>query len=127
MHHADFVQLLDNTSPEDLGDRLREASDAAPEDAGRAFDALGLEIARRYHSGLISFYEADCSINTMFSAMCHGLFFTDYFDSTRLAFRVFAAFDEGEYVHRSDEDSVDPVKKYTDPSIELIVKEFSNA
>lgn len=118
---------MDSVSPRDLPVHLRAASDASPENAADSFDALGLEIARRYNSSLISFADADTLANAMFSAMCHGAFFTDYFDADRVAARVYYAFDEGEYIHRGESDAIDPVEKYTNPMIEEILKEYFHA
>jgi hypothetical protein len=109
MHRAAFVELFERTPRTELQAKLCEASDSSPEDAAEAFDALGLEIAGRYHSGQLSFEDADYAANDMWSAMCHGRLFTDFFDQERAAARVYLAFDEGECRHPSDKDEVDPV------------------
>lgn len=127
MNCTDFVTLLEQLPRQELGAKLREASDASPESAAEAFDALGLEIAKRYHRGQFTFEDADWAVNDMWGAMCHGRFFTDFFDRERVAVRVFLAFDEGEYRRSSNSDEVDPVKKYTDPLIGSILKEFGYA
>ncbi|MFZ6687675.1 hypothetical protein ACO0K0_08015 [Undibacterium sp. SXout11W] len=72
MERSSFVELFDDTSLKEFGTKLREASDASPGNAAEAFDAQGLEIAKRYHLGQMSFEDADWGVNNMWSAMCHG-------------------------------------------------------
>jgi hypothetical protein len=127
VNRSAFVALFEHSSREELGAKLREASNSSPKNAAEAFDYLGLEIAKRYHQGQLSFEDADWAVNDMWGAMCQGRFLTEFFDFERAAVRVFLAFDEGEYRHQSDSDEVDPVKKYTDPLIGSILKEFGYA
>ena len=82
-------------------------------DTEGGLNAIALEVARRYLAGDMDFGDADSVVNSL-----HGWSLT-HRDSMlpETANGVFLAFDEGEYRHRGDSESVDNEAKYTRPMI----------
>ena len=76
-------------------------------------DNLATEVAKLYDSNKISYEEWDIIMNNIW-----GYYFTgDFFEEIifpELAYNIFLAFDEWEYLK--------PVEKYTDPIIKNIVQ-----
>ena len=101
-----------------LGSDLDPIGSVAEENA--LFNSLGLELARRFQNGTWCWEYADGIANDLFSQMTRrwktlpgdGANF-----HPALFWRVFEAFDGGEYRRRGDGSLVDPAEKYTNPAI----------
>lgn len=81
------------------------------------------EVAQNYWDGLYDYSFCDGAMNWLYG------FLTDptYLESnnnmiSEFPLQVYLAFDAGECHHSGDNDSVDPVCKYTDPAIENLLK-----
>ncbi|MGA3047043.1 MAG: hypothetical protein ABSD67_10495 [Terracidiphilus sp.] len=82
------------------------------------YDAIALRIAEGYFKKELDFTLCDAIVNDIHSAITHvGGQRPDLF------WRVYLAFDEGEYYH-DDRRDVDPEELYTVPMIEAIIEEF---
>jgi hypothetical protein len=119
-----FFELLESVPPDDMCLHLTKMVKEVPEEAGVALDDLALEIARRYATNAYTYDTADVLANAIFGAMSTSPFFEEHFDSTSLAFQVYIAFDEGEYLHPGDASSVIPEEKYTKPMIREILERY---
>jgi hypothetical protein len=86
---------------------------AATLDTEGGLNAIALEVARRYLAGDMDFGDGDSVANSL-----HGWSMT-HRDSMlpEPANGIFLAFDEGEYRHQGDSESVDNEAKYTRPMI----------
>lgn len=83
----------------------------------RFFDSFARRVAHEYWVQNLSFEAADTAMNAL-----HAYVGARY--DVRLpayAGEVFAAFDQGEFHHKEDDESVDPEEKYTKPEIRSIV------
>lgn len=76
-------------------------------------------VAQNYSNGLYGYSFCDGAMNWLYG------FLTDtcYLESngntiSEFPLEVYLAFDAGEYHHSGDTESVDPVRKYTDPAIQ---------
>ena len=81
------------------------------------WNAMSLEIARRYINREVSFTDADDAVNAIYSRMldvCEQVPFAEP------AYSIFLAFDAGEYDHG---DGKDPEVTYTIPELERILRE----
>ncbi len=84
---------------------------------GQFFDAFARRVAHQYWSEKLAFEIADAAMNSL-----HSYALGQY--DVRLpgyAWEVFLAFDQGEFHHREDDDSVCPEEKYTKTEIHSIV------
>ena len=77
---------------------------------------ISLTVARRFDKGLLPFEDADAVMNALFSAVIMNEASPQCLPEP--ANSVVLAFDDGEYVH---EDGVNPIEKYTIPSIKAIL------
>jgi hypothetical protein len=85
---------------------------------GSLFDALAAFIARGYAKRDLSFELCDGIVNGIYAAVLE----LPLTPVPPLFYDVFLAFDAGEYPHRGDDASVNPIAKYTDPRIREIVE-----
>jgi hypothetical protein len=81
------------------------------------FDLFARRIAHEYDSERLSFEVADCAMNSL-SAYCLSQYDVDL---PCFAQEVYCAFDQGEFRHQDDDESVDPETKYTRPTIRSLV------
>ena len=79
------------------------------------WDVLALGVAERYLRGEVDFASADTFMNSLWGFAIAGG------QTSPLMMRVYEAFDEGEYHHRSDPNGVDPEAKYTRPQLTAIL------
>ena len=80
-------------------------------------DAFAIEVARQYHNGFLSWDDCDGAINSLFYAYVHNF---DQATFPELAYSVFSAFDDGEYLHPGDPESFDP-QTHTKTQIKTII------
>ena len=80
------------------------------------------DVANNYWEGLYDYSFSDGAMNWLYG------FLTDptYLESngntiSEYPLEVYLAFDAGEYHHSGDDESVDPVNKYTDSAIEKVL------
>jgi hypothetical protein len=81
------------------------------------FDLFARRVAHEYDSERLSFEVSDCAMNSL-SAYCLSRYDVDL---PCYAQEVYFAFDQGEFRHQGDNESVDPEAKYTRPSIRSLV------
>ena len=82
------------------------------------FNAVALEIARRFDSDHMGYEDADFAMNVLFSMMIENLSQSE--DNSELAepaYSIYDAFDGGEYSVNDE----DPVERYTKPAIKRIL------
>ena len=121
-----ITQILNNYSDSD-GDFLLsiylEKHNPSPEDYCALVNKLSLKCAEEFSNKIISFEQADDFMNEIYSFMISDDFL-DASDNTLSspAYEIYDAFDAGEYSRKEDGDEVDPVKKYTIPAIEEILR-----
>ena len=83
-------------------------------------NSLAMQVAHRYSSKEWDFSTADAAINTIWSvSVADASEQGDGFTLPELVFRIYEAFDAGEYDHG---DGADPVAKYVDPQIKRILE-----
>ena len=83
------------------------------------------QVINDFSSDQLSYTDADMAMNSLDAYILaqYNVGLPAY------AREVYEAFDEGEYIHRGDDKSVDPVKKYTWPRVQGIMandKELDN-
>ncbi len=86
------------------------------------YDLIGVWIAEGFHKHELDFEFCDAVVNDIFA-------FADAnngFPMPDLFWEVFLAFDAGEYSHLGDRD-VDPIEKYTRPSIKALVERLNKS
>ncbi len=81
-------------------------------------DRIALFLARGFRSSQLSFGFCDAVVNDLFGAIT-----LTGEAKPALFWKVYMAFDEGEYRHENDDAEVDPVEKYTRPMLAKIVSE----
>jgi hypothetical protein len=83
------------------------------------YDRIGLYLARGFQNSQLTFEFCDAVVNDLHSVITFA-------DEARpdLFWRVYLAFDEGEYRHENDEPEADPVQTYTQPMVAEIVSEY---
>jgi hypothetical protein len=118
---ADFSDSEGWRDPPDSGDFDRWLSGVVCNEVTARFDALGLELARRYHSGEYSFSFCDWVINAAYGELLgrsspHAFSYPVLFDE------IYQAFDDGEWDHHGKSD--DPVRDFTKPAIAAILGRF---
>lgn len=123
MSHAPYPELLDAARAGavslELLSRLAIASSKA---SAEVLNEVALYTAREYLAGRVPFEEADVVMNAVFSVSATEQFFAEN-DGTipGAMYEVYRAFDEGEYSHPGDGESVVPELKYTRPLIERLL------
>ena len=80
------------------------------------YDQIALRLARGFYDSELDFTFCDAVINDMF-----GVIISVNEVHKELFWRVFSAFDEGEYYHKNNRDE-DPVEVYTRPMIHQIIE-----
>ncbi|CAN7512377.1 hypothetical protein LJR090_004247 [Bosea sp. LjRoot90] len=80
------------------------------------FDAIAEDLARRFNSGEIEFWQGDFIANTLFTRMLD--YAPDGIPFCTLVWEVYEAFDAGEYSRTPNDD---PIRTYTVPRIAGIV------
>ena len=85
------------------------------------YDMLALRLAQGFHRDELPFSFCDYVVNEIHAVITVG-------NQIRpdLFWRVYLAFDEGEYHHRGDNRDEDPVAKYTRTQIAQIVEEYTD-
>ncbi len=80
------------------------------------YDLIAAYLARGFHDSLLDFLFCDAIVNDIHAVITHG-------DEKRpdLFWRVYLAFDAGEYAHAKD-GKANPVETYTRPEIAKIVE-----
>ena len=81
---------------------------------GELYNEIALLVAKRFHSGAMSYEDADAAMNAIFAMMVDDAANGKADAFIEPAFSIYIAFDEGEYEHHEGED---PVEKYTRPAI----------
>lgn len=117
-YRADFSEAEGWHDPPNSEDFNRWLSGLASYEVTARFDALGLELARRYSSGECSFSFCDWVVNKAYSDLTSrlppgGLDYPVLFDE------IYQAFDDGEWDHHGK--SEDPVSEFTNPAIAAIL------
>jgi hypothetical protein len=79
-------------------------------------DGFAKEVAKRYLSGLVDFYIADCAINAL-------SIWAPLENSSACTRAIYKAFDEGEYLHQGQEIGTSEVL-YTRPLLRKVMFEF---
>ena len=82
------------------------------------YDQIALRVARGYHENDLDFTLCDAIVNQI-----HAVIISSDESRPSLFWRVFDAFDEGEYYHDDDRDE-DPEEVYTRPQIARIVEDL---
>jgi hypothetical protein len=76
-----------------------------------ALDHIAIHVARRFLEGAMSYTDGDAIMNGVWSfALKH-----DEIPDTM--YRIYEAFDSGEYFRESDPAGTDPVERYTRPAL----------
>jgi hypothetical protein len=85
------------------------------------YDRIGLYLARGFQNSQLTFEFCDAVVNDLHSVITFA-------DEARpaLFWKVYLAFDEGEYRHENDEPEADPVQTYTHPRVAEIVSEYAH-
>ncbi len=80
------------------------------------------DMAQNYWDGLYDYSFCDGAMNWLYGFLTNPAYL-DSNDNTISDFplEIYLAFDSGEYHHSGDDDSVDPVRNYTDPAIEKVL------
>jgi hypothetical protein len=82
------------------------------------YDQIALRVACGFHKNELDFTLCDAIVNDL-----HGVITLSDESRPALFWRVFLAFDEGEYYHDNNRDE-DPKEVYTRPQIATIVDDF---
>jgi hypothetical protein len=101
----------------DPTEEVQAVAAATGESIPGLLDQIGLALALGFETGDLSYQFCDDLVNHLFALHCDSALGPD-----SLFWRVFGAFDEGEFRHAGDEASVDPVDKYTRPFLNAIVE-----
>ena len=116
-----IVLVQSNAQLRDESSTHHDASSSNSSEATAARQPEGFKgkIAKTYQAGLITFDLGDDLMNQFWAWMIDD----EFLESTgnripNPAFDVYLAFDEGEFHRSGDSESVDPVRKYTDPAID---------
>ncbi|GAB2528969.1 hypothetical protein [Microbulbifer agarilyticus] len=80
------------------------------------------DIAQNYWDGLYDYSFCNGAMNWLYGFLTDPAYLESN-DNTISEFplEVYLAFDAGEYRHSGDDESVDPICKYTDPAIEKVL------
>jgi hypothetical protein len=85
------------------------------------YDSIGAELARGYFERRYSYDFCDAIVNQLYALMIEKQLLEPAPPWPRLFFRVYEAFDAGEY-HSTAAKSDDPIAELTDPEIAKIVR-----
>lgn len=85
-------------------------------------EQISLKTALRYWNGEIDFYEGDKIMNKIYGYWVFTDNYVENFNFSEIAWDCYEAFDSGEYKREIDEASIDPIEKYTKPSIEKLLR-----
>ena len=85
------------------------------------FDRITLALARGFQNSELPFEFCNAVINDLFGAMTLT---KEAIPST--FWKVYLAFDEGEYRHQTDDAQVDPAEKYTRPMVSEILSQYAD-
>ena len=88
---------------------------------GEFYDGLSALLARGYHERRYSFEFCDEVVNDLYDYVISKQRGAPLHPTPNLFWRVFAAFDAGEF-HRQPDESDDPIAEFTDPRIADIVR-----
>ena len=83
-------------------------------------DQMGELIARKYHSGNLTFEFCNSLVNDLWGVLIERVHMPGEIAWPDLFHEVYEAFDAGEY-HRTSDQSDDPIADFTDPLIAVIV------
>jgi hypothetical protein len=81
------------------------------------FEHFARRVAHEYDAEILSYEIADCAMNSL-SSYCLSWYDVQL---PSYAHEVYSAFDQGEFKHQGDDESVDPEVKYTRPQIRALV------
>jgi hypothetical protein len=89
-------------------------------------DAVARELALGFDDGALSYDVCDDLVNEMIGWIEENLASDpeSFLGHPDFFMRVYGAFDAGEFVHEGDSREVDPVEKFTRPSIAAIVRDI---
>ena len=80
------------------------------------------DVAHNYWVGIYDYSFCDGAMNWLFGFLTNPAYLESNENTiSEFPLEVYLAFDVGEYRHSGDDDSVDPVRKYTDPAIEKVL------
>ncbi|PMN62279.1 hypothetical protein, partial [Enterovibrio norvegicus] len=80
-------------------------------------------VAQHYWNGSYDYHLCDGAMNWLYGFLTDPTYLiTTNNTISEFPLDVYLAFDAGEYHHAGDEKSVDPVRKYTDPAIEKLLR-----
>jgi len=79
-------------------------------------------VAQNYFDGVYDFSFSDSAVNWLYGFLTDSTYLASNGNAiSEFPLDVYLAFDAGEYHHSCDDDSVDPIIKYTDPAIEKVL------
>lgn len=81
-------------------------------------EELSIETALKYWKRQITYEEADCIVNNLYSFWVTNDYFVKIYEFSDISWKIFEAFDSGEYYRDSDDKRIRPDEKYTRPLIE---------
>ena len=87
-----------------------------------ACNVLSVSVAERLVSGSLGYADADHIMNWVWSYITGWLARGGGSDAPQPSFSIYEAVDAGEYRHKGDSDQVDPVEKYTLPSLRAVLR-----
>ena len=85
-------------------------------------EKVSLQTALKYWNGEIDFSEGDSIMNGVYGYWLYTDKYSKKYEFSDIAWDCFNAFDSGEYIRSEDGPNVNPVKKYTKPQIESLLK-----
>lgn len=88
-------------------------------------NCFSIEIALMYQKKIRSFSYCDGCMMNLMDFMTDKEFSTSIEFIPELAYSIYCAFDEGEYIHDGDSKDIEPAEKYTRPLIDLILKSIN--
>jgi len=85
------------------------------------YNRISIHLAKSFIDGLISFGDADCAMNQIWTFMIDdAVKYGDGFTLAEPAYSIYDAFDAGEFIHRDEQD---PVEAFTRPALERILSD----
>ncbi len=105
-------------SGNDVGEILNNPTEFPTE----IIQKISIETALKYWNGDIDYEAGDCIMNNIFGFWVTNEFFVQNYGFSDIAWDCYNAFDAGEYIRKEDGPEIDPVEKYTKPSIEKILR-----
>lgn len=86
-------------------------------------EKLSIETALKYWNGEIDYEAGDSIMNNIFGFWVTNEYFVENYGFSDVAWECYNAFDSGEYYRKEDGPNIDPVEKYTKPSIEKLLRD----